>query len=109
MPTRFVAADGEGGRGIGGAVLRSHFRWIRADLRCVRKGVDPPARNENLMIWTSGGAPGAGEEVREGMGSRMTVRRDSPQSSQLGREGWLWKVQRGHARSESGKDSADGC
>jgi hypothetical protein len=53
IPTRRVGKAeevGVGGRGMEGAVDKSHLRCMRADLRCVKKVVEPPLRNENLMI-----------------------------------------------------------
>lgn len=70
--------------------------------------MEPPARKENFII---GASTSAGDEARDGVGCAMgsgrgagivTVRNDSPQSSQMWREGWLWKVHLGQARSESG-------
>jgi hypothetical protein len=34
------------------------------------------------------------------------LQRDSPQSSHVKRDGWLWNVQRGHARRESSTKGA---
>jgi len=93
-------------------VERSHFRWIRADLRCVRNVVEPPARKENFII---GASRGAGEEVRDGVGctvwsgrgaGTLAVCSDSPHNSQMWREGWLWNVHLGQARSEFGTAAA---